>query len=437
MTTIRYESQTKTLQDVLNLYRDEHLNLEPAFQRASVWSERDRARLIDSILRGHPLPAVFFRRRTDDSGYVIYDVIDGKQRIESVLMFCGEIRGGRFSAKVQLPGESLSEWADWAALKRRQLQHHITGYKVHVIEVEGALSDVIDLFVRINSTGKALTSQEKRHAKYYNSPFLAKAAKIAAKSEDYFVKARILSPSQLARMKHVELLCELMLSAHTQGVLNKKSALDKVMASMDLADRAIAKAADATIRAIGRVKRILPDIAQTRFHQLADFYSLVVLMQQFEREGLALADRRSHRLAHDLLVAFSTGVDSIKERQKKVQGVRASEEVYRQYLLTVLEGTDDLCNRTRRAEILSGLLQSLFAPKDENRLFSQEQRRILWNSAEERKCAHCKRRLTWDDLTIDHIKPHSKGGRTKLKNAALMCRKHNSMKGNRHLRLAA
>jgi len=437
MATLRYEAQTKTLQDIINLYKDDHLNLEPAFQRASVWNDRDRAHLVDSILRGYPLPAVFFRRRTNDSGYLIYDVIDGKQRIESILRFCGEVRGGRFPAKTLLPGNEYAEWIDWPALKRHQLQHLIFGYKVNVIEVEGELTDVIDLFVRINSTGKALTRQERRHARYYNSTFLAKAAKLAGKYETYLVRNKILSPSQIVRMKHVELFCELMLSAHTQDVLNKKAALDKVMASSDITDRQILRSAEATTRAIGRLKRILPDIAQTRFRQLADFYTIVVLLQAFEREGCALTDRRSKRLAHDLLFEFSSGVDSVKEKQKKIQGVRASEELYRQYLMTVLEGTDEVNNRRHRIQILRGVLASLFARKDADRLFSPEQRRILWNSGEERRCSYCKKRLSWDDFTIDHIRPHSKGGRTALDNAALMCRKHNSMKGNRRLRVAA
>lgn len=65
--------------------------------------------------------------------------------------------------------------------------------------------------------------------------------------------------------------------------------------------------------------------------------------------------------------------------------------------------------------------------------FTAEQRRIIWNTSSLRSCSHprCNVKLTWDDFTIDHINPHSKGGRTQLANAALMCRKHNSKKGNR------
>jgi 5-methylcytosine-specific restriction endonuclease McrA len=89
--------------------------------------------------------------------------------------------------------------------------------------------------------------------------------------------------------------------------------------------------------------------------------------------------------------------------------------------------------RRRREEILSGVLRSLFARKDSQRGFTAEQRRIMWNGSANRSCAHrgCGKRLTWDDFTIDHIKPHSKGGQSQLENAALMCRAHNSSKVNR------
>src|SRR5438132_13065884 len=97
-----HRPETKTITDIVNLHEDGLLNLEPGFQRQSVWSERDRAKLIDSILRNYPLPAVFFYRRKEQ-GQIYYDVIDGKQRIESILMFMGQMRG-RFWLKMQLPG---------------------------------------------------------------------------------------------------------------------------------------------------------------------------------------------------------------------------------------------------------------------------------------------------------------------------------------------
>ncbi|MBZ5671488.1 MAG: DUF262 domain-containing protein [Acidobacteriia bacterium] len=430
MSQIQYETLPKTVQDIVNLYEKGQLNLEPGFQRSSVWQERDRRKLIDSILRNYPLPSVFIHRNEED-GNLVYDVIDGKQRIESILMFMGVMRGNRFWTKTQLPGQEQPDWVNWRTLEGRKVQNLITGYKLHAIEVSGDPGDVIDLFVRINSTGKALTGQEKRHAKYYTSPFLRKAGQLARRFVSYLRSANVLSPSQITRMKHVELVCELLVSAFTGDVINKKAALDKIMQADSIKGRDLEKATRLTVTGLNRVRRMFPHISQTRFRQLSDFYSLAVLVQKLEKEGLILSDRKRNKLANDLLLTLSNGVDDVRLMIKKGKPIKPGQELYRDYLLTVLEATDKQSQRRRREEIIRGLLASLFARKDSNRLFSQEQRRILWNTVDEKKCMRCKRSLTWSDFTIDHIKPHSRGGRTALDNAALMCGKCQSIKGNR------
>jgi hypothetical protein len=436
MTTISYKADQKTIQEILNLYEKDHLNLEPGFQRSSVWALRDREKLIDSILRAYPLPSIFLYRRYED-GNLVYDVIDGKQRIESVLMFTGAMRGNRFRARTRLPGDERPDWLDWNTIKRKKLQYLITGYNLQIIEVTGELADIIDLFVRINSTGKALTGQEKRHARYYHSGFLRKAGQLAKRYEDYFRAAKILSPMQISRMKHVELMCELMVAAHSEGVTNKKAALDKVMDSDSIRGRDLEKASALTVTGLNRLRVMFPKLYQTRFHQLSDFYSLAVLIQRFERERLILNDRKRNRLAWDLLVAFATGVDKVRLTQKEIKAPEPGQELYREYLLTVLQGTDEISQRKRRVDLLNGLLEPLFLRKDRARSFSKEQRRILWNSTEARRCSVGNHLMTWDDFTVDHVDPWSKGGQTTLDNADLMCRHHNSGKGNRYQRRAA
>jgi hypothetical protein len=426
---IQHHSYPKPVHDLVSLYKNGQLNLSPGFQRESVWVERDRAKLIDSIIRNYPLPAIFLYRR-ENNGKIIYDVIDGKQRIETILMFIGIIRGSRFSAKAQLPGEDEIIKINYAKLCRMQKQTLITGYKLLTIEVDGDLHDIIDVFVRINSTGKALTSAEKHHAKYYNSTLLKTAAKIASKYETYFIQSGIISTSQIARMKHIELICEIMFSINHGDVINKKAALNKVM-ERDMPHSQINKAKKRTVSALNRVKKMFPHLSQTRFKQLSDYYILIILFSRFEADGLVLTDKKRNKFAWDLLLNFSTGVDSVREKQKIAEGIRAGQEMFREYLLTVQHNTDEISQRKKRLQLLNGLLGSLFIKKDINRLFSLEQRRIIWNTSEEQKCSVCRKKLTWEDFTIDHINPHSKGGKTALQNASLMCRKHNSSKGNR------
>lgn len=430
-TAITYKTTTKNILDLQNLYESGHLNLEPGFQRQSVWTERDRAKLIDSILRNYPLPAIFLYKREED-GHLVFDVIDGKQRLESIFMFTGAMRG-RYRTRTQLPEVDSVDWVDWSLLKRKGLQHLITGYEIPVIEVDGEIGEIIDVFVRINSTGKALTPQEKRHAHYYNSPFLKEAARVGRRFENYFLENGIFSSGQLSRMKHIELACELMLSLVQGDVLNKKTALDRVMATSSFDGRQLGKASRMVTTTLNRIRRVFPHLKTTRLRQVTDFYTLAVLIGKFEQEGLVLTDRRRNRLAWDLLQAFATQVDEVRELQRKARGARPDQELYRNYLLTVSQMTDDVSQRRKREQILDGILRSLFARKDAQRGFTAEQRRIIWNTASNRVCSHrgCTIKITWDDFTIDHIKPHSKGGRSQLKNAALMCREHNSEKGNR------
>ncbi len=433
MAELVYKLGEKTIQEVDSLYKEKKINLSPGFQRASVWSITDRKNLIKSILHGYPLPAIFLYKR-NDNGNIVYDVIDGKQRIESIFMFTGRIRGNRFPVKTATQGSEEPDTYDWAKLNKNKMQHLITGYEIPTIEVDGDFSDIVDLFVRINSTGKALTKQEKRNARYYNSEFLKVAAKTARKYEEYFQKNKIVSASQISRMKHIELLCEIIYSVHLGDVINKKVALDHLMQSgrsgkSSMTGTQIQKANKRAIRVLNIIEKMFPMIKQTRFCKIVDFYTLAVLISKFEYEGRILTDKKRNILAQDLLIAFSTNVDTVRELQKKAKGITAGQEVFRNYLGTVVQQTDSAPQRKKREDILRNILESLFEKKDAQRLFSKEQRRIIWNTARSRCCKECGIELTWEDFTIDHIKPWSKGGKTRLKNAAILCLSCNASKG--------
>lgn len=428
------QHETKTIADLIHLYENGMLDLSPAFQRRSVWALRDRQRLIDTIARNYPLPAIFLYR-TEEAGRLGYAVIDGKQRLETILGFVGKLRGASFEAKVEVPGLDGVQVVSSRTLKttkvhRERLWPAFIGYKVPVIEVSGGLADIIEVFVRINSTGKPLTPQERRKAQYSGSALLVEATKLANKFEGYLSQG-ILSAQQVARMKHVELVAELIVTAERGDVINKKSAVDKVMASSDLKAAVLAKASGKVQSALNRIGKMFPDLRTTRFHQLVDFYSLVGLIMKLESEGAVLTDRRRNAQAWSLLKAFGVGVDEIREAQRKLKTIPRERTVYADYLLTVSQMTDDINQRRRREAIVRSVIGSVLAFKDHQRGFTREQRRILWNSEAERLCSICGKEMHWNDLSIDHIHPFSKGGRAALDNAAIAHARCNSSKGNR------
>lgn len=171
------------------------------------------------------------------------------------------------------------------------------------------------------------------------------------------------------------------------------------------------------------------NLNQTRFRNSAEFYSLFLLIWEMNNELFVLRNKRRNRIAFELLKKLSTGVDQLREQLRKAIPGKPAQRLYQEYLLTVQGDTDSSANRTRRAAILRSLLWSLYDRKDEKRTFTNEQRRIIWNSDENRLCAKCHRPVKWEDVTIDHILAHTKGGKTNLRNAQLMHRHCNASKG--------
>jgi len=228
----------------------------------------------------------------------------------------------------------------------------------------------------------------------------------------------------------VELVSELLASIAAGGPIHKKQAVDKAIGNEATPTRELRKSIDefnATLRA---VRQVFPNLKSTRFKNSAEFYTLFLVLWKMHRQKLLLNNRRLNDVAADLLQQFSSGVDAVREQQRKARGPTPEQQVYVDYLMLTQQSTDNLAQRKRRAEMIEQLLSGLFEAKDERRIFSPEQRRILWNSDDKKACRLCGTALDWNNFQVDHIAPHSKGGRTELVNAALTCVSCNASKGN-------
>jgi Protein of unknown function DUF262 len=64
------------------------LELSPSYQRGDVWPTNDAQMLIESILRGIPLPSVILLKREGED--LVFEVVDGKQRLTTILRFIGK-----------------------------------------------------------------------------------------------------------------------------------------------------------------------------------------------------------------------------------------------------------------------------------------------------------------------------------------------------------
>ena len=75
--------------DFLNWAKRDELDLSPMFQRRSVWAKGAKSYLLDTILRGLPIPPIILRDLPPDvkTFRSIREVVDGQQRLRTLLTY--------------------------------------------------------------------------------------------------------------------------------------------------------------------------------------------------------------------------------------------------------------------------------------------------------------------------------------------------------------
>ncbi|MGB8681991.1 MAG: DUF262 domain-containing protein [Candidatus Binatus sp.] len=223
-----------TTQDVswfLDLYDKGQLNLDPPYQRRSVWSPRDRRFFIDTILNNFPAPPVFLHKTLDDQGRATYHVVDGKQRLLTIIQFTqGKVRIPDDFADVNL---QKKQWNDLERSNREKFWNYYL-----IVEMLPDVSDaaVRNIFDRINRNARKLMPQEMRHAKY-DGWFITTAEAEAEKQEwkDFGVS----TAARIKRMADVQFVSELfMLLIHHKIEGFDQDSLDDIYAGYeDISDQ--------------------------------------------------------------------------------------------------------------------------------------------------------------------------------------------------------
>ena len=160
------DGYSMSIGEIVSNYKEGEIDINPDFQRKFRWTEHLRSRLIESILIGVPLPSVFVYQ--NDKG--IWEVVDGVQRISTILEFMGELKD-EFGNK--LPASTLSktkmlpslEGMTWEKLPKEPLQIDFrrTKIEVKIIKNSSHQNAKFEVFQRLNYSS-VLSGQEFRNA---------------------------------------------------------------------------------------------------------------------------------------------------------------------------------------------------------------------------------------------------------------------------------
>jgi hypothetical protein len=168
---IHADGYPMSIGEVLSLYRDGDIEIHPEFQRIFRWDNDQKSGLIESILLGIPIPPIFVSQRTDG----VWDVIDGVQRLSTVLQFVGMYRdeGGNLAEPLTLSSTeylpdlagyrwevSGSEGRVFSEAMRRDFKRAKLEFRI--IRKESDSNAKYDMFQRLNA-GTRLSEQEARN----------------------------------------------------------------------------------------------------------------------------------------------------------------------------------------------------------------------------------------------------------------------------------
>ena len=165
---IKTDSYQMSIGELLNLYRDNELDVHPEFQRVFRWSDTQKTRLIESILLGIPIPPIFVAQRTDG----VWDVVDGVQRLSTIFQFVGELKdeqGGKVEPLVLEKTKFLPslEGYTWSGIKPFGKEHQLyikrAKIDVNIVLKESDEKSKYELFMRLNTGGSAITAREVRN----------------------------------------------------------------------------------------------------------------------------------------------------------------------------------------------------------------------------------------------------------------------------------
>ncbi|MEO8361145.1 MAG: DUF262 domain-containing protein [Vicinamibacteria bacterium] len=196
--------------DFLSWKRSRSLNLSPAFQRRPVWPKGAKSFLIDTIVKGIPMPIIFLRERTDPKSLEPRrEVVDGQQRLRTIISFIDpalleDFDKTKDSFTVDRVHDKSMAGLLFSALPPLVRQTILDyDFSVQVLPADTEDREVLQIFARMNSTGFKLNDQELRNAAYFGA-LKQCLYSLATEQLDRWRKWKVFSETEIARMLEVE-----------------------------------------------------------------------------------------------------------------------------------------------------------------------------------------------------------------------------------------
>ncbi|MCE9553202.1 MAG: DUF262 domain-containing protein [Planctomycetes bacterium] len=361
---MKHASRPQSISWFQEQYKAGRLELRPPFQRKPVWLEKQRCSLIESILMEVPIPEVYVQVTQADDGTEEFGVVDGQQRLRTILQFVGLERetdqeqgqdNNNFRLE-ELPATSPHKDKSFTDVtgdaRKRFFQYEIC---VRFLYTEN-ITEIEDVFKRLNKFAMPLKAQELRNATYHGA-FAKLSEKLA--DDEYWAVNRIVSPAAIRRMADIEMMSDLLIGLLHGPQGGSAKIIDEYYGQYEVFDDDFPDQVRITRlfeKARQTIESLFPMISDTRWGNRADFYSLFVAFGNLLEKHELL--KKSEKALRDKLGEFADQVD------KRLQDPTAkTSAAAKEYARAIEKGSNDKARRADRHEQLVKLITPFLSEK--------------------------------------------------------------------------
>ena len=318
----RFNTRNYSVRDFEEWRERGELVLAPKFQRRDVWSEKARSYLIDTIIRGKPIPKLYMRQDINpNTRRVSREIVDGQQRLSTVLSF---IKDAFKISKAHSEEYGRKYYSGLDAGTQRDILKY--EFSVDLLE-DMPDPDVYDVFARINTYSEKLKPQELRNAKWFGD-FKSSAYSLSKEFVNFLTANGVFTPKQILRMSEAEFISELLIAIQEGIREGSKATIDKAYERYDdqFPNRKThEKRFRETMDAIGAI--LQHDLAQVRFRATRLFYPLfcAIFHLKFKlpklhapRRGLKLADYPRVKASLESIDTLIESIDTAKKNNENI-----------------------------------------------------------------------------------------------------------------------
>lgn len=307
----RVDYESILVQDLIGFHQDKTLNITPWYQRRSVWSDPQRAYLINTIFEKKPVPSIYIRHKIDvEKDRSVKEVVDGQQRIRTIISY----KAGEFPALHPSHKRKVS-YSDLTG----QQKHDFLATALSVGYLIGADDrDVIEIFGRINSISKTLNPQEKRNAQY-SGDFKQFCLSQAVKRLSFWRSTGIFSGNEIARMQEVQFMSDLTINM-IEGLIDYSATkIDSYYKRFDNDFPEADEISDRLDKLFAKLAALPQEtFSETIFKQYQVAFSLMVALDQLRER--AISEDKISQVVRDVdneIVAFGEAA-TLEEQETRI-----------------------------------------------------------------------------------------------------------------------